>query len=86
MVVPRSRQPDPEVAGHSAVPNPYTGPGPKLSAGDKAVDKLKRLIYMGVSLFFLIDRFNVFRATIQSPHVRHECFKIGLAATIGECN
>jgi hypothetical protein len=75
---------DPETAGYHAVPNPYTGAGFQRTSGDRAVDAIKRLIYMGISLFFLIHRFNIYQSTIQSPHVRHEWFKVGLAATIGK--
>jgi hypothetical protein len=81
----RRNQADPEVAGRAAAPPMYTGPGPQMTAGDKAVDTLKRIIYIGVSLFFLM-RMNVFRATLESPHVSHEWFKVGLAGTIGTLN
>jgi hypothetical protein len=82
---PNLKAVDPEVAGRAAVPNPYTGPGPRQSAGEKAVDAIKRLIYMGISLFFL-NKLNAYNATLQSPHIRHEWFKVGLAASVCECN
>jgi hypothetical protein len=43
---------------------------------------LKRLTYMGGSGYAL-HRFQAYHVILQSPHVRHEWFKIGLAATIG---
>jgi hypothetical protein len=84
MAVPTRPTTDPEVAGRFPVPNPYTGPGPSRSFGDTAVDALKRLIFLGISLFFLLEKFNVYRTTLQSPHISHEWFKIGLGTTVGK--
>lgn len=38
---------------------------------------------MSISAYGL-QHFNFYRVILQSPHVRHEWFKIGLAATVGE--
>jgi hypothetical protein len=43
---------------------------------------LKRSVYMGISLFGL-NHLDVYNVIVRSPNVRHEWFKIGLAATIG---
>lgn len=71
---------DEESFGRTAVPNPYTGDGPPpLNA---AIDKLKRLIYVAISGYFL-KRMAFYEIVMHSPHVSHEWFKIGLAASIG---
>ena len=44
---------------------------------------LKRMVYMGIS-GYILQHFNFYRVILQSPHIRHEWFKIGLAATVGE--
>lgn len=75
------RRADEESHGKTAAPNPYTGPGPDPRAS-LLMDKAKRLIYMGISLYFL-QRLNFYNAIFQSPHISHEWFKIGLGATIG---
>lgn len=77
---------DEESFGRTAVPNPYRGLGPNHdSPGNRAVDLLKRLIYLGISTYFL-HRMNFVGAILRSPHVQHEWFKVGLAGTIGTCN
>jgi hypothetical protein len=65
------------------VPNPYTGdPSSNLLPVYHPFNILKRCAYMGVS-FFGLNHFNAYAVILHSPHVRHEWFKIGLAATIG---
>lgn len=78
----RKHRADEESHGTSAVPNPYSGPGPDLSS-NLLIDKMKRLVYIGVSLYFL-QRMAFWSAIVQSPHIRHEWFKIGLATAIGK--
>jgi hypothetical protein len=66
--------------------NPYTG-GPPVNAllpAHHPITILKRLCYMGVSLYGL-KYLNAYRVILKSPHVRHEWFKIGLASSIGTC-
>ncbi len=38
---------------------------------------------MGGSIYFL-DRMNAYHEIMHSSHIRHEWFKVGLAASIGE--
>jgi hypothetical protein len=75
---------DVESFGRAAVPNPYRGLGPNhaTTGANLLVDKFKRMLYMGVSGFFL-HRMNFWGAIVRSPHVSHEWFKIGVAGTIG---
>lgn len=72
---------DEESDGRTAVPNPYTGPGPDLS-GSLLFDKGKRLVYIGISVYIL-QRMDFYNAILHSPNISHEWFKIGLGATIG---
>ena len=44
---------------------------------------IKRLAYIGISLYSLQRFFQFHLMIFQSPHIRHEWFKVGLAATIG---
>ena len=70
----RQQQPRP-------VENPYADDMPQ----NRALEKLKRLLYMAISHFGL-DYFKFYGVILRSPHVRHEWFKVGLAATIGTLN
>ena len=62
--------------------NPYSA-NPNVLPRYDPLNILKRLFYMGVSAYGL-NHFNFYRVVLQSPHIRHEWFKIGLAATVGE--
>lgn len=75
---------DVESYGRAAVPNPYRGLGPNhaTTGANMLVDKFKRMLYIGVSGFFL-HRMNFWGAILRSPHVSHEWFKLGVAGTIG---
>jgi hypothetical protein len=75
---------DVESFGRAAVPNPYRGLGPNhaTTGANMLVDKFKRMLYIGVSGFFL-HRMNFWGAIVRSPHVSHEWFKLGVAGTIG---
>lgn len=64
------------------VHNPYAGGPDGNLPGDKYFTAMKRLIYVGISLFGL-RHFDAYQVVLHSPHVSHEWFKVGLAATIG---
>lgn len=68
-----------------AINNPYAAVGghpSNSSLANKVFTILKRLLYVGVSLFGL-KHFDAYQVILHSPHVSHEWFKIGLAATVG---
>lgn len=44
---------------------------------------MKRLTYSGISLYGLIQFFNIYNVILKSPHIGHEWFKIGLASSVG---
>ena len=62
------------------VQNPYVAQ--RMLPPHHPVNIMKRCLYMGVSLYGL-HYFAVYHTIIHSPLVRHEWFKIGLAATAG---
>jgi len=62
--------------------NPYTGPPRNTLSSFHPFTIMKRLGYMGISLYGL-KHFNFYRVVLHSPHVRHEWFKVGLASSIG---
>ena len=66
------------------VNNPYAAVGgpPGSILANNVLTILKRLLYVGVSLFGL-KHFNAYQVILHSPHVSHEWLKIGLAATVG---
>ena len=69
----------------SAVPNPYysdPSSGHLQLAGHDLFTIMKRLVYVGMSLYGL-EHFNAYQVVLHSPHVSHEWFKIGLASTVG---
>jgi len=71
-----------DIEGRATAPsNPYAD-NPNVLPAHHPLTILKRLTYMGVSLYGL-QHFNAFKVVFQSPHVRHEWFKIGLASTVG---
>ena len=69
----------------SAAPaNPYSAsPSSSVLPRYDPFNMLKRMVYMGIS-GYILQHFNFYRVILQSPHIRHEWFKIGLAATVGE--
>lgn len=72
-----------DIEGNRPFPNPYsTIAGPPVPGLYHPINILKRMIYSGISLFGLYH-LNAYQAVLHSPHIRHEWFKIGLAATVG---
>lgn len=69
-----------DVEGQPA--NPYRPEGLGELSRWHPLTILKRLTYMGASLWGL-NHYNAYNVILRSPHVRHEWFKVGLAATIG---
>jgi hypothetical protein len=65
-----------------SVNNPYSGQAP-IPPHWEPINVLRRGLYMGGSLYGL-DYFETYDALMKSPKVRHEWFKIGLAATVGK--
>lgn len=66
--------------------NPYRGNDQRVrssltSTQQRQIQILKRLFYSTINIIVL-RHFNVYHVIMQSPHVRHEWFKIGLACSI----
>ena len=74
---------DIEDRSNTAAQNPYRGPGP-ATPEQMVLDKLKYTIFMLISGYALITKFNLLNVILKSPHVSHEWFKIGLAGTVGK--
>ena len=66
----------------NAVTNPYSGVPPTLPRWHP-LNVLWRCLYMGIALYG-INYFKAYHALLHSPNVKHEWFKIGLAATVGK--
>ena len=64
------------------ISNPYSGGEGAPPPLPVWADKLKRLVYLSISVFGLTKYFNFFKALLKSPHIRHFWFQIGLACTI----
>jgi hypothetical protein len=75
-----------DIEGRPLVDNPYAASSssahPTSPILKKIVQNLQRLLYMAISLYGL-HHFQAYQAILRSPHVSHEWFKAGLAATIG---
>lgn len=64
--------------------NPYSGEeSPLLMGPYHPLNILYRVSVMGASLYGL-HQWKVYSTVLRSPLVRHEWFKIGLAASIGK--
>jgi hypothetical protein len=78
-----------DVEGHPSNPYRVAAAGGMGGGGELSryhpLTILKRLTYMGASLYAL-HHFKAYSVIMRSPQVRHEWFKIGLAATIGTKN
>lgn len=76
-------QPMTDIEGRPLVENPYiSGSNENNNLARKTSLLIQRFVYMGLSLYGL-NHFNVYQVILHSPHVSHEWFKVGLAATIG---
>jgi hypothetical protein len=74
-----------DIEGRPLVDNPYAASSSAPTSSPvlkKLVQNLQRLLYMAISLYGL-HHFQAYQAILRSPHVSHEWFKAGLAATIG---
>jgi hypothetical protein len=74
-----------DIEGRPLVDNPYAASSSAPTTSpvlQKIVQNLQRILYMAVSLYGL-HHFQAYQAVLRSPHVSHEWFKAGLAATIG---
>jgi hypothetical protein len=74
-----------DIEGRPLVDNPYAASSSAPTTSpvlQKIVQNLQRILYMAVSLYGL-HHFQAYQAILRSPHVSHEWFKAGLAATIG---
>ena len=73
-----------DVERQSLVNNPYSTNGnAQHLQGLKVADKIYRIFVLGGSLYFL-HTMEVYATVLTSPKVRHEWFKIGLAASVGK--
>ena len=70
-------------ASSSTSNNPYSGADPNVLPLYHPINILWRLLYMTIALWGL-HHFQAYETIIHSPKIRHEWFKIGLAATVGE--
>lgn len=67
------------------VNNPYSSSSGEQIRTQTLFDKVYRIIVLGGSLYIL-HIWEVYATVHRSPKVQHEWFKIGLAASIGECS
>jgi hypothetical protein len=71
-----------DVERQSLVTNPYSG-NEQSNAMQMVVDKIYRVAVLGGSLYFL-HKWGVYATILRSPKIRHEWFKVGLAASVGK--
>mmetsp|Transcript_13280 Transcript_13280/g.19536 ORF Transcript_13280/g.19536 Transcript_13280/m.19536 type:complete len:175 (+) Transcript_13280:168-692(+) len=64
------------------VNNPYGGQDVTQSASEKILNGLYRVVVLFASIYYL-HTLEFYATVLRSPKVRHEWFKIGLAASIG---
>lgn len=67
----------------SGVNNPYTSLDPAVMPTWHPLNVLWRLLYLTLALWGL-HYFEAYSKLMHDPNIRHEWFKIGLAATVGE--
>jgi hypothetical protein len=74
-----------DVESRQPIRNPYAALGepPRGLPPRHPLNIFKRSTIVGACLFGL-HKFKVYETVMYSPKVRHEWFKIGLAASVGE--
>lgn len=80
----QTNMPSRDIEGNAAttVNNPYSSQTPSSLGAYHPITLLKRCLYMSISGYVLIRYFNLYNVILQSPHVRHQWFKVALALNV----